>query len=154
MALLGVSFVAARASPPAAVIPAKLQNQYRQLEVRAARQHGAQQSQSLARLAVLQEQFAEAGFAAGQPGLALPRLGAVRRLADQAMIFLRAEVAQGKTSGMREVEMSFQRITFRLRGLAQQVPYQQRAAVLDLRGHLENLRGQLLNLMFAPKKKR
>ncbi len=143
-------------APPAQLalpLDPKLENQYTELAAKARTQDGAKQSETLAKLAELDVQLAEDGFAAHRPAAAAPHLEAAATLADRAMVSLRDESAHGKTNGIQNVEKSFQKITFLLKGLAQQVAFGQRATVETVHTHIANLRGQLLDMLFAPKKK-
>ncbi|HEY7837905.1 MAG TPA: hypothetical protein VIC54_04855 [Terriglobales bacterium] len=155
VALLGLLLGTAlpgQSEAPAAASPAQVR-EYQKLQADAAKQTGSKQAETLARLAELDYAFAATSFAAGQPEPGQRHLDLAAHWADQAMVLLRSEAAAGKTNGMQKVEMSFQKIAFGLSGLAAQVRLRERPSVLAEDTHFAQLRAQLLNFMFAPKKK-
>lgn len=141
----------AAAQVPATQNP-KLVHQYNQLTADAAKQQGSKQAETLAKMAELEFEFARAGYRSQQPGDGDAQLDRATEHADRACALLQAETAAGKTNGMKNVEQSLQRITFGLKGLAQQVRYLQRPRVEAAIRHFSDLRDNLLDWMFAPKR--
>ena len=151
MSLLLACASGARAQVPA--ITLKQERQYAKLSAQMAKQHGHQQAETLAKIALLDYNFALANFAVSHNRFALQDLGHARAHMDSACSLLRAEMKRGKTSGMKNVEMAAQQMVFGLKGLAQQVDYTVRPQVEAVRTHLANLDAELLQWMFAPKPK-
>ncbi|MGH9393600.1 MAG: hypothetical protein ACRD1E_05475 [Terriglobales bacterium] len=137
-------------SPDAAT--AKLDRDYTKLSAKAARQQGTGRAESLAKLAILDADYARLSFRAQQIEPGEQHLDQIGAHADQACTLLQAEADRGKTGGMKNVETSLQQIGFALHDLAQQVHYLQRPKVEALAGHIADLRAKLLEWMFAPKK--
>lgn len=152
VAAAAVGTMAAQADPNAPPDP-KLEQEYTELQAKADQQSGSKKAETMAKLAEMDYTFAEAGFAHGQPDAAQHHLERAAHWADQAMDFFRTEAAAGKTNGMKNVEIAFQKITYGLGGLAQQVHLRERPKVQAVDNHFAQLRGQLLDFMFAPKKK-
>jgi len=155
--LMGTALSAQSAAPAAAADTAapspKQIREYQKLQADAAKQTGSKQAETLAKLAELEYSFAATSFAAGQSTPGQHHLDLAAHWADRAMVFLRSEAAAGKTNGMQKVEMSFQKIGFGLSGLAAQVRLRERPRVQAEDKHFAQLRTQLLDFMFAPKKK-
>lgn len=149
--LLACGLAAARAPAQAPVITLKQERQYAKLSAQAAKQHGHKQAQTLAKIALLDYNFALANFAANHNQYALQDLSHATQHVDRACALLQAETARGKTDGMKNVEMAVQQMVFGLKGLAQQVDYTVRPNVQAVRAHFANLDGKLLQWMFAPK---
>ncbi|MGH9471497.1 MAG: hypothetical protein ACRD1M_02020 [Terriglobales bacterium] len=148
--VLGLALVAVAQTQPAQN-PKQLRA-YAKLEASAAKQHESKKADTLAKLAVLDFAMARVSFHAGDTATALAQLDHVRQHADQAGALLQLEAARGKTSHMRDVEMSLQKITFGLQDLVHDVPLEQQPAVKSLTTRIANLRSQLLQWMFSPKK--
>jgi hypothetical protein len=139
-------------APPADANP-KDAKEYSELQAKLAQQNGSKQAETLAKLAQLDYGFAADGFAHGQSDNGLLHLRQATHWADQAMAVMRSEAADGTTKGMKNVEIAFQKIAFGLSGLAQQVHLRERSQVQAVNSHFVQLRSQLLDFMFAPKKK-
>jgi hypothetical protein len=149
--LLAASALAAAAQTPA--VNLKQQRQYVKLSAQAAKQTGHKQAQTLAKLALLDYNFALAGFAANDNQRGLQDLAHASAHIDRACALLQAESARGKTDGMKNVEMAVQQMVFGLKGLAEQVDYTVRPKVQAVGSHFAALDSQILQWMFAPKRK-
>lgn len=148
--VLGLALIAAAQTPPTQ--NPKQIRAYAKLEANAAKQRDSKKAETLGKIAVLDFAFARASFHAGDDPGALAQLGQARQHADQACALLQQEAALGKTDHMQDVEMSLQKINFGLKDLVHDVPFEQQPAVQSLITHIANLRSQLLQWMFAPKK--
>ncbi|HUX65861.1 MAG TPA: hypothetical protein VMV31_00075 [Terriglobales bacterium] len=135
---------------PAGLNP-KLVRQYDKLSANAAKQKGPKQAETLAKMAELEFDFARTSYNTQQAAAGQQHLDLAARHADQACALLQAESARGKTNGMKNVEISLQRISFGLKGLAQQVQYFDRPKIEAAINHFYSLRSHLLDWMFAPK---
>jgi len=129
----------------------KLAHDYAQLEAQAANRQGAKQAEALAKLAEMDFDFAHAGYLANQTTEGDQQLDRATQHADQACAVLKTEAARGKTGGVRNVEISLQRVTYGLKDLAQRVHFRQRPKVEAVGSHFADLRAELLDMMFAPK---
>lgn len=126
---------------------------YAKLEAKSATQTGSKQAETLAKMAELDFTFGHDGLMANQADQGLRYLDQAAQHADQAMALLQQEANLGKTNGMKNVEVSLQKINYGLKQLAEEVRFTQRPRVQDLAQHFADLRAQLLDWMFAPKKK-
>lgn len=150
--VLAPGVVLSQTAPAYAPNPKALQ-EYAKLEAKATRETGPKQAETLAKLAELDFTFGHDGLMANQDGAGQRYLDQAGHHADQAVALLQQEVALGKTNGMKNVEVSLQKITYGLKQLAEEVRFTQRPPVQSLAQHFADLRAQLLNWMFAPKKK-
>ena len=148
-ALAGLLAVAAAQAP--VLQNPKLLRQYDKLVANSAKQQGPKRAETLAKMAELEFDFARAGYHAQQAPLGARQLDLASQHADQACALLQAETARGKTNGMKNVEISLQKISFGLKDLAQQVHYLDRPKVEAAIHHFSDLRSKLLTWMFAPK---
>jgi len=150
--LAGLLAVAPAPAPQTQVVQnPKLVRQYDKLTANAAKQQGPKRAETLAKMAELEFDFARAGYHAQQSQLGAQQLDLASQHADQACALLQAETARGKTNGMKNVEISLQKISFGLKDLAQQVHYLERPKVETAIHHFADLRSNLLTWMFAPK---
>lgn len=142
----------AQAAPAYAPNP-KLLRDYARLETKAATQTGPKQAETLAKLAELDFTFGHDGLLANQAAEGQRHLDLAGQNADRAMALLQQEVSRGKTNDMKNVELSLQKITYGLKELAEEVRFTERPRVQALAQHFADMRSQLLDWMFAPRKK-
>ncbi|MGH9533666.1 MAG: hypothetical protein ACRD2E_02275 [Terriglobales bacterium] len=125
---------------------------YAQLRAKAARAHGHKRAELLSRLAFMDFLFAEQSFEAGQSLPGHRSLGRLERDGTESVQLLRAEAARGKKSGMRNVEIQFQKIAYGLGRLRREANFRDQPAIGAARRDFSRWRRLLLAWMFARKK--
>ncbi len=125
---------------------------YAQLQAKAAHAHGHKRAELLAKLAYRDFGRARRSFKAGQLAAGQQELAVLHRHGAASMRLLQAEAARGKKNGMRHVEIAFQRVTYGLAALQQEVNFHDQPAVAAARRQFAHWRSQLLEWMFARKK--
>lgn len=125
---------------------------YAELRAKIAQAQGPKRAELLAQLGLLDYARARQSFDAGQSVQGRRDLTNLEDHARQAMDLLRAEAANGRKNGMKNVEIAFRQTAFGLGDLAHEANFPDQAPIAAAKQWLSNERQVLLQWMFAGKK--